>query len=131
MPAQLGDELAVVLRAADRGDPGGIPGGRPEERRATDVDHLDRLVDSDELGADRRGERGDVDDDDVDRADALGRELVHLGVDVAAGEDAGIDRRVERLDLAADQARECPVRSETDPTSIPSAARCSRVPSVA
>ena len=102
---ELGDELRVVLRAADGRDPGAVAGGRAEERRPADVDHLDRLVEADELGADRRGERGDVDDDDVDRPDALARQLGHLGLDVAPGEDARVDRRVEGLDLAADQGR--------------------------
>ena len=103
MPLQLADELAVVLRAADGGDTGCVAGGRPKQRRPTDVDHLDRLVDPDELCPHRGGERRDVDDDDVDGSDPRGRQLLHLLVHVAAGEDAGIDRRVERLDLAPDQ----------------------------
>ena len=56
----------------------------------------------DELDPDRRRERLDVDDDEVDQADALRLELGHLLGHVAAGEDAGVDRVVEGLDLAAD-----------------------------
>ncbi len=52
--AQLGDEAGVVVGARDRGDAGGVPGRRAEERRPADVDHLDRLVDADEPGTDRR-----------------------------------------------------------------------------
>ena len=47
-------------------------------------------------------ERLDVDDDDVDQADALRLELLELGGHVAPGEDARVDRVVEGLDLAAD-----------------------------
>ena len=104
--AQLDDEPVVVIGARDRCHAGGVPGGSPEERRPADVDHLDRLVDSDEPGADRGGERGDVDDDDVDQADRVRLELAQLFGDVAPGEDSRIDRRVERLDLAADERRD-------------------------
>ena len=92
----------VVRRVGDRRDPGRVAGRRAEERGAPDVDHLDRLVEPDELDADRRGERLDVDDDDVDEADPLRLELLELGGDVAPGEDAGVDRVVEGLDLSAD-----------------------------
>ena len=57
----------------------------------------------DELDADGRRERLDVHDHEVDRGDALGLELRHLGGDVAAREDPGVDRVVEGLDLAADR----------------------------
>ena len=67
-------------------------------------------------------ERLDVDDDEVEQLEALVGELLELLGDVATGEDAGVDRRVERADLAADERRHA-VRSETDSTSIPSAAR--------
>ncbi len=100
--AQLGHEEGVVRRVRCGRDTGGVAGRRTEQGRATDVDHLDRLVDADELGPDGRGERLDVDDDQVDEADALALELVQLFGLVTSGEDAGVDRVVERLDLAAD-----------------------------
>ena len=103
--AQLGDEAGVVVGARDRGDAGGVPGGCAEEGCSTHVDHLDRLVDADEPGTDRRGERRDVDDDDVDQPDRVRLELAQLFGDVATGEDPGVDRGVERLDLAADERR--------------------------
>src|SRR4029078_10057316 len=81
---------------------GGIACSRPEERGTGDVDHLDRLVQPDQLDPDGRGDRLDVDDHDVDQADALGLELLQLGRDVAAREDARVDRVVEGLDLAPD-----------------------------
>jgi hypothetical protein len=72
--------------------------------RAADIDHLDRLVDADEPGPDRWRERGDVDDHEVDRRDALRLEVGHLLGHVAPGEDARIHGVMERLDLAADRA---------------------------
>ena len=106
MALQLGNEVGVVLRAANRSDPRPVAGRRAEECRSAHVDHLDRLVDRHEVGADSRGERADVDDNDVDRADSLGDQLVHLGGHVAASEDAGVDRGVECLDLATDEGRQ-------------------------
>ena len=104
--AQLLEDRLVVRRVGDRGDPGRVAGGGAEERRTADVDHLDGLVDADEAGADLGRERRDVDDDDLDRADAvLGQLLELLGL-VAAGEDAGVDGRMEGLDLAADEGRD-------------------------
>ena len=93
-------------RARRGGHAGRVAGRRAEERRAADVDHLDRLVDADQLRPDLRRERLDVDDDEVDQADAVLDELRQLRGDVAPGEDPGVDRRVERLDLAADQGRD-------------------------
>ena len=100
--AQLGDDPRIVGGVGDRGDPGGVAGGRAEQRRAADVDHLDRLVEPDQLDADRRRERLDVDDHEVDQPDPLRAQLLELGGDVAAGQDPGVDRVMERLDLAAD-----------------------------
>ena len=100
--AELGGDLLVVARVGDRGDPRRVARGRAEEGRPRDIDHLDRLVEPDELDADGRRERLDVDDHEIDQADALGLQLLDLGRDVAPGEDAGIDRVVEGLDLAAD-----------------------------
>ncbi len=86
--AQLRGDLLVVARVGDRGDPGRVARRRAEERRPGDVDHLDRLVEPDELDADRRRERLDVDDHEVDQPDPLCLQLLDLGRDVAAGEDA-------------------------------------------
>jgi len=91
-----------VRRVGDGRDAGRVPGGRAEKGRARDVDHLDGFVDPDQLDADRRGEGLDVDDHEVDQADPLRLQLFDLGRDIAPGEDPGVDRVVEGLDLAAD-----------------------------
>ena len=101
--AQLPHDAFVVRRVGCGHDPRRVACGGPQERGAGDVDHLDGLVETDELDADRRRERLDVDDDEVDRHDALRRQLGHLRRDVAAGEDARVDRVVERPDLATDR----------------------------
>ena len=101
--AELADDAPVLGRIGRGRDARRVAGGRPEERRTADVDHLDRLVDADQLDPDRRCERLHVDDDDVDRDDALRLELLHLAGHVAAGQDPGVDRVVEGLDLAADR----------------------------
>jgi hypothetical protein len=100
---QLGDDAVVMLRAGDRRHSGRVPGGGAEERSAADVDHLDCLVEAHQVAPDLRRERLDVDDDEVDQPDALLDELVELLRDVAAGQDPGINRRMECLDLAADE----------------------------
>ena len=93
-------------RIGDRGHGGVVAGGRAEEGHAADVDHLDHLGQGHLPGADLGRERLDVDDHDVDRADALGGQLLELGGVVAAGQDPGVDGRVEGLDLAADEGRD-------------------------
>ena len=47
----------------------------------------------------------DVDDHDVDETDAVLGQALEVGGHVPAGEDAGVDLGVERLDLAADDRR--------------------------
>ena len=103
---ELGEDLGVVLRAADRGDGRRIPRRCAEERRAADVDHLDRPIDPDERPPDLGAERPDVDDDEVDRLDALALQLVELVGLVAPREDPGVDGVVERLDLAVEHRRD-------------------------
>ena len=61
----------------------------------------DRFVDGDEAGANLRRELAHVHRDDVDQPDLLGLQLGELLRPVPAGEDAGVDDGVERLDLAA------------------------------
>ena len=74
---------------------------RHQGGRATDVDHLDRLVDPDELRPDGWCERLHIHDHEVDGGETLRLEVVHLLLDVAAREDPGVDGVMERLDLAA------------------------------
>ena len=89
-------------RIRDGGDPGRVARRGAEERSPGDIDHLDRLVDADQLDPDRWGERLDVDDDEIDQPDPLGFELIELGRDVATRQDPGIHGVVEGLDLAPD-----------------------------
>ena len=108
-PAQAPDLLedsVVVGRVGDGRHPGGIAGRRAEQGSATDVDHLDGVGQPDELRSDLRRERRDVDDDEVDETDPVGLEVGELFRDVATGEDPGVDGRMERLDLAADERRD-------------------------
>ena len=103
--AKLAQHDLVLARVGDHGDVREVLRGRAQHRRAADVDHLDRLV----LGRpDPRGERRErieVDADDVERLDPLVGELLDVVFAVALGEDAGVDRRVERLDAAAEHLR--------------------------
>ncbi len=118
--AKLGDEARIVVRACHRRDAGRVAGGRPEQGRAAHVDHLDRLVDADESRADRRRERRDVHDDDVDQPDAVGLELQELVRDVAASKNPCVDRGMKRLDLAADERRDArQVRNGLDLDAVP------------
>jgi hypothetical protein len=100
--ADLLDDLRVIRGVGDRGDTRRVPCGRAEERGAGHVDHLDRLLEPDDLDPDRRRERLHVDDHDVDEPDALGLELIDLLGLVAPREDPRVHRVVERLDLATD-----------------------------
>jgi hypothetical protein len=104
--AHLLEQRRVVAGRRHGDDPGGVPGGGAQERSAGDVDQLDRLVDADVRPADLGRERLHVDDDEVDRADAVLRELEQLLIAVAARQDPRVDRRVERPDLAADERRD-------------------------
>ncbi len=101
--AHLVDDQLVVAGIRRRRHAGGVARRGTQEGGAPDVDHLDRLVQADELGADRRGERLDVDNHEVDQADPLLAELLELGGNVAPGEDSGVDSVVEGLDLSADE----------------------------
>ena len=95
-----------MLRLGDGRDARRVPGGSSQQRRPAHVDQLDRLVDPEVPPADLRGEWLHVDDDEVDRPDALLSQLVELTLDVAPGEDPCIDRGVEGLHLPADERRD-------------------------
>ena len=100
---ELRHDPTIVLRAGHRGHAGRVTRRGPKQRGPAHVDHLDRHVDADHLAPDLGREGLDVDDDQVDQADPLLDQLLQLFRDVAPGEDAGIDRGVERLDLATDE----------------------------
>ena len=68
---QLVEHVGVVGRVGDDGDVGVVLGRGADHRRAADVDLLDRSSRSRRRRADRLLERVEVDDDQVDRRDAV------------------------------------------------------------
>src|SRR5262245_51323399 len=74
-----------------------VLGGRPNHGGTAYVDLLDRLVEWDAFLRDGGLERVQVHRDQVDRADPVGRERLLVCGQVAAGEDASVDERVECL----------------------------------
>ena len=77
-----------------------------QERRAADVDHVDRFVVTDVRPGDGLGERIEVDADEIERLDPVLVERCHVLGDVAADEDPGVDARVERLHAPTQHLRE-------------------------
>ena len=103
---EVGQEGVVVQRTADGRGAGEVAGSGAQEGRSADLDALDGLVKGYQLLAHLGREGGDVDDHQVDQSDAVLGQLGELLRPVAAGQDAGVDGRVERLHLAAGQGRD-------------------------
>ncbi len=85
--ADLVEHGLIVGGIDDDADVGVVLRGRADHRRPTDVDQLDARL---------RAERIQVDDDEIDRLDAVG---VHVGpmiVERGIGEDAAVDLRMQR-----------------------------------
>jgi len=74
-----------------------ILGGGPQHRRPADVDLLDCLVEGRAGSGNGLTEGIEVDDDQVDRADAVLGERGNMGRYLASGKDARVDDRVQRL----------------------------------
>ena len=75
-----------------------ILGRRAHHGRAADVDVLDRFLERAARLRDGGGKRIEIDDDEVDRLDAV---LAHDGVvDAAPAEQSAVDLRMQRLDAA-------------------------------
>ena len=104
--AKLAEHRLVVLGSRDRHDVGVVLRGGTQERRAADVDLLDRVLPRDVEPADGALERVEVDADEVDRRDPVGCELRHVLGHVAARQDPSVDGRVQRHDPVAQQLRE-------------------------
>ena len=100
--AQLVEHEAVPVGARHGGHEGEVLGGGAQHRRAADVDHLDGLLLADPELGDHRGERVEVGTDEVERLDPLVGERGEVVGAVAAGEDAAVDARVQRLHAAAE-----------------------------
>ena len=111
--AQLGEHRLVVVGAADRRDVREVLRGAAQHRRAADVDHLDGLLLADAVLAGDLLERVEVDADEVEQLDPVLGERGEIRLDLAPGEDAGVDARVERLHAAAEHLRE--LRQVLDP----------------
>ena len=74
--------------------------GRADHAGAADVDLLDQVAERDAGFRRRLYERIQIHDDDVDRGDAVLPKGSHVVGTPAPGEDAAVDRRVQRLDAA-------------------------------
>ena len=94
---QLADDPFIVLRVGGDDDELMVLGGGADQGGSADVDLFHRLV---AVRAARDGflERVEVDDDEVDRRDPVRLHRFPVGGEVAPGEDAAMDRRVQRLD---------------------------------
>ena len=97
--------LAVGGRVGDDGDARVVLGGGAHHRGAADVDLLDALVGAG-AGGHGRGERVEVDDDELERLDAEVGELGDVVGLAGVGEDAGVHAGVQRLDPALEALRE-------------------------
>ena len=81
------DRVVAGGRGHDR-DAGVVLGGRPDHRRPADVDLLDELVERDPGPVGGRGERVEVDDDELERGDPGVDQLATMIGEPAVGEDA-------------------------------------------
>jgi hypothetical protein len=93
----------IAAIGADR-DEGAVLGRRAQHGRPADVDVLDTGLEV-RAGGDRRLERVEVHVDQVDRADAVGLGVFHMGRVVAQVEQAAMHRRVQRLHAAVHHFR--------------------------
>ncbi len=94
---QLLEHRVVGLGAHDHRDAVVVLGRRADHRGTADVDVLDRLVLAHVELRDRALERVEVDADQVDRLDRLRLEGRHVIGVVAAGEQRGVEPRVQGL----------------------------------
>ena len=102
---QLVEHEAVLVGARHRHDVGEVLGRAAQHRGPADVDHLDGLLLGRAEGRGDVGERVEVDADEVERLDPVLGERRQVLLVVAAGEDPGVDARVERLDAPAEHLR--------------------------
>ncbi len=101
------EQPRIVGGVDDDGDRGVVLGRGAHHRRAADVDVLDRILEAAIGIGDGLLERVEVDDDQVDRLDAV---LAHHRVVFAAApEDAAVDFRMQCLDAAGHHLREAGV----------------------
>ena len=102
--AQLRERARVVRGIDEHGDARVVLGGGPQHRGTPDVDVLDRVLVAAVRARNGLGERIEVDDEDVDRLDAL---FAHDGVvGAGAAEQGAVDFRVQGLHAPVHDLRE-------------------------
>jgi len=103
---ELGKDLAVVFVTGHDGDPGVVLGGGADHARTADVDVLDDDLVLDPAPPRDLLEGVEAADDHVDGLDVVLGDGLHVLGHVAAGEDAGHEPRVHRLDTPVEHLRE-------------------------
>jgi hypothetical protein len=86
-----------LLRPRDGRDVREVLGRGPQHRRPADVDHLDGLLLADAVARGDLLERIEVHDHEVERQDLVLLEGRDVFLAIAAGEDPGVNPRVQRL----------------------------------
>ena len=110
--AKLGEQRRVVRRIDDDTDVRVILCRCAHQGRSADVDVLDGILQAAVWPGDRLAERIEIDDDQVDRWDAVLGERCAVRSDVAPGEDAGVHLGMQRLDAPVEHFRESRVGAD-------------------
>ena len=106
LPVDRAENRVVSRRRRHDGHVDVVLGRRPHQRRPADIDLLDEFVERDARSSGGRGERIEVDDDELERGDRHGQELASVVGHSPIGEDPGVDPRVERLHPPIEHLRE-------------------------
>jgi len=106
---QFGQHARVLRCASEHGHVFPVLRRRSHHRRPADVDVLDRVGQRASGPSHRSLERIEVDDEQVDRRDAVLRDRGHVLRRVAPREQAAVDGRVQRLDAAVEHFRKAGV----------------------
>ncbi len=97
-PVELLEHPPIVVRTDDHQDVDEILGRGAQQARTADVDLFDQLIERRIRVLGRLAERIEVDHHEVDRRDPVCGDGGEILLAVAAGEDAAVHRRMERLD---------------------------------
>ena len=122
------NQLGIVAGIGNDGDIGMVLGGRAHHRGPADVDILDHFFAAGASGT-RLGEGIEVDDDEVDRADAVLHHRRGMGRIVADGEQPAMDLGWSVLTRPSIISGK-PVKSEMSRTSRPASRKARAVPPV-